>query len=144
EAVDAEDRGPADGARRAESTSAPDPRRWTRGMRDRADPVAIRCTDHDRPGGATPIPREEPAVAETLADILREDAIDLRLSRTAVRAELHAERACLVLDDGSRLMAERLGVATGREAPLDGLGLEALDIRPTRGGFVEVDDHCRV
>jgi pyruvate/2-oxoglutarate dehydrogenase complex dihydrolipoamide dehydrogenase (E3) component len=39
------------------------------------------------------IPGEEPTVAETLADILREDAIDLRLSRTAVRAELHAERA---------------------------------------------------
>jgi pyruvate/2-oxoglutarate dehydrogenase complex dihydrolipoamide dehydrogenase (E3) component len=90
------------------------------------------------------IPGEEPAVAETLADILRQDGIDLRLNRTAVRAELHAERACLVLDDGSRLTADRLVVATGREARLDGLGLEALDIRPARGGFVEVDDRCRV
>lgn len=90
------------------------------------------------------IPREEPAVAETLADVLRQDGIDLRLNRSASRAELSAGRAGLVLDDGSRLTAERLIVATGREALLDGLGLEALDIRPGRGGFVDVDDHCRV
>jgi pyruvate/2-oxoglutarate dehydrogenase complex dihydrolipoamide dehydrogenase (E3) component len=64
-------------------------------------------------------------VAETLADILRQDGINLRLSRTAVRAELQADRACLVLDDDSRLMAEGLVVATGREARLDGLGQEA-------------------
>jgi len=90
------------------------------------------------------IPREEPAVAETLADVLRRDGIDLRLNRTAARAELSADKAGLVLDDGSRLMADRLIVATGRAAHLDGLGLEALDIRPGRGGFVDVDDHCRV
>jgi pyruvate/2-oxoglutarate dehydrogenase complex dihydrolipoamide dehydrogenase (E3) component len=75
-------------------------------MRDRADPVAIRCTVTIVQKAPHLIPGEEPAVAETLADILREEAIDLRLSRTAVRAELHAERACLVLDDGSRLMAK--------------------------------------
>jgi dihydrolipoamide dehydrogenase len=90
------------------------------------------------------IPREEPAVAETLADVLREDGIGLRLNRAAVRAELQPERAGLVLDDGSRLVAERVVVATGRAAPLDGLGLEALDSRPSRRGFIEVDDHCRV
>jgi dihydrolipoamide dehydrogenase len=90
------------------------------------------------------IPREEPAVAETLADILRQDGIDLHLDRTTVRAELSVEKAGLVLDDGSRLMADRLVVAAGRAAHLDGLGLEALDIRPARGGFVDVDDHCRV
>jgi pyruvate/2-oxoglutarate dehydrogenase complex dihydrolipoamide dehydrogenase (E3) component len=90
------------------------------------------------------IPGEEPAVAETLADILRQDGIDLRMNRTAVRAELHPERASLVLDDGSRLTAERLVVAAGRETRLDGLGLESLNIRPTRGGSVEVDDRCLV
>jgi dihydrolipoamide dehydrogenase len=90
------------------------------------------------------IPREEPAAAETLADVLREDGIGLRLNRAAVRAELQPERAGLVLDDGSRLVAERVVVATGRAAPLDGLGLEALDSRPSRRGFIEVDDHCRV
>ena len=83
-------------------------------------------------------------MAETLADILREDGIGLRLNCTAVRAELGPERACLVLDDGSKLVAERIVAATGREARLDGLGLEALDIQPSRDGFVEVDDHCRV
>ena len=90
------------------------------------------------------IPREEPAVAETLADVLRQDGIDLCLNRTAARAELSPDRAGLVLDDGSRLVADRLVVATGRAAYLEGLGLEALDIRPGRGGFVDVDDHCRV
>src|SRR5262249_59395795 len=55
-----------------------------------------------------------------------------------------AEGTSLVLDAGWTLTAERLVVAAGREARLDGLGLEFLNIRPTRGGSVEVDDRCRV
>ncbi len=86
------------------------------------------------------IPAEEPAVAGALADVFRQEGIDVRLSSRAVRTELRPDRACLVLSDGTRLTAERLVVAAGRSPRLEGLGLETLSIRPGRGGFVEVDD----
>ena len=90
------------------------------------------------------IPSEEPAVGETLAAVLRDDGIDVRVSAKAVRAELGAGVARLVLSDGAVLTADRLVVAVGQEPRTDGLGLETLSIRPGPGGFLAVDDRCRV
>jgi len=90
------------------------------------------------------IPAEEPAVAEILADVFRREGIDVRLSRKAVRAERRADTARLVLDDGTPLTAQKLIVAIGQAPRLNGLGLEALRIRPGRDGFLQVDDRCRV
>jgi len=90
------------------------------------------------------ISAEEPAVGETLADVFREEGIDVRLNSKAVRAEMRAGAACLVLEGGTRLTAERLIVAIGQEPQLDGLGLATLNIHPGRGGFLEIDDRCRV
>jgi pyruvate/2-oxoglutarate dehydrogenase complex dihydrolipoamide dehydrogenase (E3) component len=88
------------------------------------------------------IPAEEPAVGETLAAVLRDDSIDVRVSAKAVRAEVGAGAARLVLSDGAVLTADRLVVAVGQEPRTDGLGLETLSIRPE--GFLAVDDRCRV
>src|SRR5437763_2141666 len=90
------------------------------------------------------IPAEEPAVAEILADVFRREGIDVRLSRKAVRAERRADTARLVLDHGPPLTAQKLIVAIGQAPRLNGLGLEALRIRPGRDGFLQVDDRCRV
>jgi pyruvate/2-oxoglutarate dehydrogenase complex dihydrolipoamide dehydrogenase (E3) component len=90
------------------------------------------------------IPAEEPAVAGALADVFRQEGIDVRLSSRAVRTELRPDRASLFLSDGTRLTADRLVVAAGRSPRLEGLGLETLSIRPGPGGFLEVDDQCRV
>ena len=68
----------------------------------------------------------------------------MRLSRKAVRAERRADTARLVLDDGTPLTAQKLIVAIGQAPRLNGLGLEALRIRPGRDGFLQVDDRCRV
>ena len=89
------------------------------------------------------IPEEEPAVAAALADVFRQDAIDVRLGGKVVRAELRGD-AAVFLSDGTRLTATRLVVATGRSPRLEGLGLETLNIRPGGGGFLEVDERCRV
>src|SRR5215510_1447027 len=90
------------------------------------------------------IPAEEPAVAEILAAVLRQDGIDIRLSAKAVRAEAHPEAARLVLDDATELTARKLIVAVGQSPRLDGLGLDSLGIAPGRGGFLSVDERCRV
>src|SRR5206468_7374423 len=47
------------------------------------------------------IPAEEPAVAEILTDVFRREGIEVRLSSKAVRTELRADAARLVLDDGT-------------------------------------------
>ena len=90
------------------------------------------------------IPAEEPAVGETLAAVLRDDGIDVRVSAKAVRAEVGAGAARLVLSDGAVLTADRLVVAVGQEPQTDGLGLETLSIRPGPEGCLTVDDRCRV
>ena len=88
------------------------------------------------------IPEEERTVAGALADVFRRDGIDVRLDSKVVRAELRGD-AAVFLNDGTRLTATRLVVATGRSPRTEGLGLETLNIRPG-GGFLEVDERCRV
>jgi NAD(P) transhydrogenase len=53
-------------------------------------------------------------------------------------AEVH-----IVLDDGTRLRADKLLVTLGRVANVEGLMLEAAGVRLTSRGFVEVDDELR-
>jgi NAD(P) transhydrogenase len=48
-----------------------------------------------------------------------------------------------VLDDGSRVSAEKLLVAQGRVAALENLALERAGLAPNARGFVGVDEHCR-
>ncbi|MDB5059640.1 MAG: pyridine nucleotide-disulfide oxidoreductase dimerization region, partial [Chloroflexi bacterium] len=86
---------------------------------------------------------EEPAVANALADVLREDGVTIRLGVGAALAEPAAFGARLTLDDGRVLTAERVLIATGRKPNTENLGLEALGIKPGEHGLA-VDEHCRV
>jgi dihydrolipoamide dehydrogenase len=79
-----------------------------------------------------------------LADVFRKEGIDLRLDSEVIRVEVGDDITTVSLSDGTRLAASRLVVATGRSARLDGLGLEALRIRPNRDGDLEIDARCRV
>lgn len=90
------------------------------------------------------IPAEEPSVAGALADAFRQEGIDVRLNERAVRAEPTQDGARLFLEDGTHLTAERVVIAAGQSPRLEGLGLDTLGIRPGRGGFLEVDDRCRM
>jgi dihydrolipoamide dehydrogenase len=89
------------------------------------------------------LPEEEPAVSGALAAVFRQDGIHVRLDSKVVRTEFGGD-ATVFLSDGMRLTARRLIVATGRSPRPEGLGLEALRIRPGPGGFLEVDERCRV
>ena len=90
------------------------------------------------------IPAEEPSVAEALADVFVQDGIEVRLNSRAVRAERRQDTVGLFLEDGTQLTAERIVIAAGQSPRVEGLGLETLGIRPGRGGFLDVDDRCRV
>jgi pyruvate/2-oxoglutarate dehydrogenase complex dihydrolipoamide dehydrogenase (E3) component len=75
--------------------------------------------------------------AAVLADVFREEGIDVRLGVGVERAEPGIR---LGLTDGSTVEAARLLVATGRRPNTE--GLDAAGVRIGRRG-VEVDERCR-
>ena len=87
---------------------------------------------------------EEPAVSGILADVLREDGIEVRVEQRVVGVEASSGGVRLALEDGGTFTAERLILATGKTPRLEGLGLEALDIELEPGEFLPVDERCRV
>ncbi|MDT7538476.1 MAG: hypothetical protein QOI82_2061 [Actinomycetota bacterium] len=88
--------------------------------------------------------KEEPSIAELLADVLRDDGVDVRLETEAKRVEPAGVGARVYLSDGTTLDVERVLLATGRTPNTDDLGLDALGIAPTDDGAVATDEHCRV
>jgi len=89
--------------------------------------------------------KEEPSIAALLAQVLRDDGVDVRLGVEVQRAELTADGLAKVhLSDGTSVEAERILVAVGRTPTTDDLGLEVLGIAPDDKGAIAVDDHCRV
>ncbi len=89
--------------------------------------------------------REEPSVAALLAQVLRDDGVDVRLDTTVERLEpTDGGLARAHLTGGATVEAERVLVAVGRTPTSDGLGLDVLGIEPGERGEVAVDGHCRV
>ncbi|HET7568513.1 MAG TPA: NAD(P)/FAD-dependent oxidoreductase, partial [Gaiellaceae bacterium] len=76
---------------------------------------------------------------ELMADVFREDGIDVRLGVGAERVEAGIR---VHLSDGSAVDCERLLVAAGRQPNVEELGLEQLGVTLTRRG-IEVDERLR-
>jgi pyruvate/2-oxoglutarate dehydrogenase complex dihydrolipoamide dehydrogenase (E3) component len=86
---------------------------------------------------------EEPEAGEELATLLAGEGIDLRIGRKA-EAVTSAEGSMEVeLDDGSRVRADRILVATGRRTNLSSIGLDTVGLDP-KARSLEIDAHCRV
>ena len=88
--------------------------------------------------------REEPAVADALAEALREDGVDVRLNADVATIWPGPDGARVTLRDGWSVAVERVIVAIGTRANTDRVGLEHLGIEPDARGNLSVDDHCRV
>lgn len=88
--------------------------------------------------------KEETSIAELLAQVLRDDSVEVRLETKAERFESHAGGARAHLSDGTTVDVERVLVAVGRTPTTDGIGLDVLGIEPGDSGALEVDEHCRV
>ena len=74
----------------------------------------------------------EPAFAgEILAVALRRAGADIRLGSRATKAERTADGLTLALEDGTRIDAARLLLASGRRPRLGGLGLDVLGLEVT-------------
>ena len=87
----------------------------------------------------------EPAFAgEILAAALRRAGAEIRLGSRASKAERTSEGLTLALEDGTRIDADRLLLATGRRPRLGGLGLDALGLEVTPGMALPTTTRCEV
>lgn len=87
--------------------------------------------------------REDPDMADALAEILREDGIEIILNAKASRVAKSGEdiRLTVEVDGRSReLTASHLMVATGRTPNTESLNLTAAGVRTDDRGFIPVDD----
>ncbi len=87
----------------------------------------------------------EPAFAgEILAAALRRAGAEICLGSRATKAERTPEGLTLALEDGTRIDADRLLLASGRRPRLSGLGLDALGITVIPGMALPTTTTCRV
>jgi pyruvate/2-oxoglutarate dehydrogenase complex dihydrolipoamide dehydrogenase (E3) component len=87
----------------------------------------------------------EPAfVGEVLAAALRRAGVEIFLGSPATKGERTPDGLTLALEDGTRIDADRLLLATGRRPRLTGLGLDALGITVEPGQALPTDASCQV
>jgi len=82
--------------------------------------------------------RLDPDAGELLRERFEQEGIDVRVGVQAKSVEPSGAGLSAQLDSGDELVTERLLVATGRRANVEGFGLENLGVEITRAG-VEVD-----
>jgi dihydrolipoamide dehydrogenase len=87
----------------------------------------------------------EPAFAgEILAVALRRAGAEIRLGSRATKAERTADGLTLALEDGTRIDAARLLLASGRRPRLGGIGLDVLGLEVTPGMALPTTTRCEV
>jgi pyruvate/2-oxoglutarate dehydrogenase complex dihydrolipoamide dehydrogenase (E3) component len=85
------------------------------------------------------LPRDHPDAGALLAEVLEGEGIALHLGGGIASVEPGIR---LRLESGESVQAERLLIATGRKAAVDGLGLERLGLEISKRG-IEVDERMR-
>ncbi|HUZ89467.1 MAG TPA: NAD(P)/FAD-dependent oxidoreductase [Candidatus Acidoferrales bacterium] len=85
---------------------------------------------------------EEPEAGDLLADVLREEGIDVRLGTRAESVAAAGAGVAIRLSSGATLSVDRLLVSVGRHPNIDGLGLEEGG-GSLEQGHIGVDNHMR-
>jgi pyruvate/2-oxoglutarate dehydrogenase complex dihydrolipoamide dehydrogenase (E3) component len=86
--------------------------------------------------------REHAKAGELLAEALQKDGIDVRTGAKAEGVEGDSGATRVHLGDGDVVEGERLLVAIGRRARVDGIGLEVVGAEFDQHG-IKIDSHCR-
>ena len=90
------------------------------------------------------LPGEAAFAGEILTAALRRAGVEILLGSRATKAERTPEGLTLALEDGTRIDADRLLLATGRRPRLGGLGLEVLGLDVAPGQALPTDVSCQV
>jgi dihydrolipoamide dehydrogenase len=92
----------------------------------------------------TLLPGESAFAGEILATVLRRAGAEIYLGSAASKAERTSDGLTLALEDGTRIDADRLLLASGRRPRLSGLGLDALGITVAPGMALPTTTTCQV
>jgi pyruvate/2-oxoglutarate dehydrogenase complex dihydrolipoamide dehydrogenase (E3) component len=85
------------------------------------------------------LPRDHPDAGALLRDVLADEGVDIHLGCKIERVDAGID---VHLEGGTTLSGERLIVATGRRAAVEGFGFEALGLEISKRG-IEVDERMR-
>ncbi|HXF36972.1 MAG TPA: mercury(II) reductase [Actinomycetota bacterium] len=88
-------------------------------------------------------PLEEPEISRWITTVFADEGIEAITSATITRVERAGGRRVVHLEDGRRLEADQVLVATGRRPNVEGLGLEAAGVERTGRGAIAVDEELR-
>jgi pyruvate/2-oxoglutarate dehydrogenase complex dihydrolipoamide dehydrogenase (E3) component len=88
------------------------------------------------------LPKDDPDLVGVVRNRLTAEGVDLREGVEIIRVERHGNGIAAVLSDGTRIEGSDLLVAAGRQANVDGLGLEAAGIEFSPKG-VKTDARLR-
>lgn len=86
------------------------------------------------------ISREDPDVSDAIAQMLRDEGLDVRTGVAISSVEAAGEGAVVILDDGERLDCDRLLVAAGRVPNSADLGLDTVGVATDKHGYITTDD----
>jgi len=85
--------------------------------------------------------REAPEVSDFIAEVLREEGIDVRLGAQADAVEPDGDGVRVTVGS-DEVNAERLLIAVGRAPRVDDIGLDTVGIEPGEKG-IEIDQYCQ-
>jgi pyruvate/2-oxoglutarate dehydrogenase complex dihydrolipoamide dehydrogenase (E3) component len=92
------------------------------------------------------IAREDEDVSRAIAEILKEEGIDIRVNNKVVGVEKDGEKVAVTVETGgarARVVGSHLLVAIGRRPNTDDLGLDKAGVATDSRGYIQVDDQLR-
>jgi pyruvate/2-oxoglutarate dehydrogenase complex dihydrolipoamide dehydrogenase (E3) component len=92
------------------------------------------------------IAREDDDVSRTIAEILKEENVDIRVNNKVVSVEQDGKNVAVTVEaEGtrSRVVGSHLLLAIGRRPNTDDLGLDKAGVATDSRGYIQVDDQLR-
>ncbi len=87
------------------------------------------------------IAREDHDISDAVAQMLRDEGLDVRTGVVIESVESDGDGVAVALAGGERLAGDRLLVAAGRIPNSDDLGLETVGVATDKRGYITTDEH---
>jgi pyruvate/2-oxoglutarate dehydrogenase complex dihydrolipoamide dehydrogenase (E3) component len=92
------------------------------------------------------VAREDEDVSRAIAEILKDEKIDVRVNSKVIAVGKHGNDIAVTLESGgakSQIIGSHLLLAIGRRPNTDDLGLDKAGVATNSRGYIEVDDQLR-
>jgi pyruvate/2-oxoglutarate dehydrogenase complex dihydrolipoamide dehydrogenase (E3) component len=87
------------------------------------------------------ISREDHDIADAVAQMLRDEGLDVRTGEAIESVEADGDGVAVMLADGERLAGDRILVAAGRIPNSDDLGLDTVGVETDQRGYITTDEY---